>query len=161
MIGIPPPPFEERHTEKFYDERRIDMKKVAFMVVSLILAAALAGCGAELEAYDMADGDAVPSITSVVGEREVTGVQSSVSNGVTTKEYTYVSDTVYDDLLSYVRALMDEGWLVTQDIDLNVVPGSGELAAHSSEEGQVILVGFTYDDAGYVITVTKGKGTLE
>lgn len=143
------------------------MKKVAFMVVSLILAAALAGCGAalkdaaQLEAYDMADGDAVPSITSVVGEREVTGVQSSVSNGVTTKEYTYVSDTVYDDLLSYVRALMDEGWLVTQDIDLNVVPGSGELAAHSSEEGQVILVGFTYDDAGYVITVTKGKGTLE
>jgi len=143
------------------------MKKTACVIVLLILALALAGCGAalkeaaSLEAYDMAGGDEVPSITSVVGEREVKCVKTSVSGGITTKEYTYVSDTVYDDLLAYVRALIDEGWLVTQDIDLGVVPGSGELATHSSEEGQVILVDFTYDEAGYVIKITKGKGTLE
>lgn len=143
------------------------MKRAVFLAVSLMLALALTGCvavlkdTAALEAYDMAGGDAVPSINSVVGEREVKGVKSSVSNGVTTKEYTYVSDTVYDDLLAYVQALMDEGWLVTQDIDLNVVPGTGQLAAHSYEEEQVVLVDFSYDDAGYIIKVTKGKGTLE
>ena len=142
------------------------MKRTAYLIVLLTFALAFAGCSAlkeaaSLEAYDMAGGDEVPSITSVVGEREVTGVKSSVSGGVTTKEYTYVSDTVYDDLLAYVRALMDEGWLVTQDIDLGVVPGSGELATHSIEEGQVVLVDFTYDEAGYVIKIIKGKGTLE
>lgn len=142
------------------------MKKTACLIVLLTLVLAFAGCGvlkeaASLEAYDMAAGDEVPSITSVVGEREVKSVKTSVSNGVTTKEYTYVSDTVYDDLLAYITALMDEGWLVTQDIDLGVVPGSGELAAHSIEEGQVILMDFTYDDAGYFIKITKGKGTLE
>jgi len=143
------------------------MKKTACLTVLLILALALAGCGAalkdaaRLEVYDMAGGDEVPSITSVVGEREVTGVKSSVKSGVTTKEFTYVSDTVYDDLLAYITTIMDEGWLETQENELGEVPGSGELAIHSGEEGQVVLVDFTYDDAGYVIKITKGKGTLE
>jgi hypothetical protein len=145
------------------------MKKTACLMVSLlvVLALMLTGCGAaltnaaKLETYDMGSSDVIPSITSVVGEREVTGVESSTSNGVITKQYTYVSDTVYDDLLAYVQKLMDDGWLVTQNIDLNVVPGSGELATQSEDEGEVILVAFSYDDAGYVVKITKGKGTLE
>jgi hypothetical protein len=142
------------------------MKKATLVMVSLLLVLALAGCGAvltdaaKLQEYDVS-GDTIPSITSVVGEREVTGVESSTSNGVKSTQYTYVSDTVYDDLWAYVQQLMDDGWLVTKAIDLAVVPGSGELAAKSADEGKIVLLSFSYDDAGYIIKITKGKGTLE
>ena len=104
------------------------MKKNICIAISLLLMLTLllAGCGAaltnaaKLEQYDMGD-DVIISITSVVGEREVTSVAASTNNGIDSKQYTYASDMVYDDLLAYVTRLMDGGWLVTQAIDLNVV----------------------------------------
>jgi hypothetical protein len=146
------------------------MKKTIRFIPSLLLmtlfVSLLTGCGAaladaaKLTQYEIG-GDKIPSITSVVGEREVSGVESSTKNGVSSKQYTYTSDTVYDDLLAYVTRLMDDGWLVTQDIDLNVIPGSGELGKKSAEEGQILLVAFSYDQDGYAVNVTKGKGTIE
>ncbi|MCE5236398.1 MAG: hypothetical protein ABFC62_03830 [Clostridiaceae bacterium] len=140
------------------------MKKRVWIAGVLALAFMLSGCGAleaagKLEQYDMS-GDAIPSVTSVAGEREVTGVNAATNNGVVTKTYTYVSSTVYDDLWAYVQKLMDDGWLVTEDIDLNVVPGSGQLGMNSTEAGKILLVSFTYDSAGYVIELTKAKGTI-
>ncbi len=135
------------------------------MIFALILA--LSGCGAALKEasalkeYEMGK-DNVLSITSVIGEREVTGVESGINNGIVSKQYIYVSETVYDDLLAYVTALMDQGWLVTKDIDLNVVPGSGELGKKSAaDDGQILLLSFTYEESGYVIKIVKGEGTLE
>jgi hypothetical protein len=143
------------------------MKKTVLLAPALllILATLLTGCGAlkaasKLEEYKIGD-DRIPSITSQVGERDVTGVQSSTKNGIMTQEYTYASSSVYDDLLAYVSFLMDNGWLVTEDIDLNVVPGSGELGRKASEEGQIILLFFSYEDDEYTIRLTKGKGTIE
>lgn len=146
------------------------MKKEAYRIVSILLAAAfalsLAGCGAaltdaaKLSAYEVG-GESIPSITSVVGEREVTGVESSTDNGAVSKQYTYASASVYDDLWAYVQKLMEDGWLVTQDIDLAVVPGSGQLGKKASEEGQIILLSFAYEDGKYAVKVTKAKGTIE
>ncbi len=142
------------------------MKRVvcgAALLMALLFA--LTGCGAtlanagKLTEYEMS-GDKIPSITSVVGEREVTGVNTATDNGVKTKQYTYVSATVYDDLWAYVQRLMGDGWLVTQDIDLAVIPGTGQLGTHSIEEGQILLVSFSYDSTGYIIELTKGKGTI-
>jgi hypothetical protein len=144
------------------------MKKTVCWLVSLFLVfiLALTGCGAtlteaaNLEQYEMS-GDVIPSITSVVGEREVTGVEAATSNGVATRQYTYSSATVYDDLLAYVNKLLEDGWLVTQAIDLNIVPGSGELGMKSVDDGQILLVSLSYEDSKYVIKLTKGKGTIE
>lgn len=63
---------------------------------------------ANLTQYELGD-DFIPSITSVVGERKVTGVESSIDNGVVTKQYTYSSTSVYDDLWTYVQEFMDDG----------------------------------------------------
>ncbi|MGI6175669.1 MAG: hypothetical protein ACOYJC_05840 [Christensenellales bacterium] len=134
------------------------------MVLGFVLA--LAGCRAALEdaaklsEYEIG-GESVPSINSVAGEREVIGVESSTSNGVPSKQYTYASASVYDDLWAYVQKLMDEGWLVTQDINLKTVPGSGQLGRPALEEGQILLLSFTYEDGKYAIKVTKAKGTIE
>ncbi len=144
--------------------------KQARHIISVLLVSALllvcAGCGAalkeaaKLEAYELGS-ESVPSITAVVGEREVTGVESSTNNGIASRQYTYASASVYDDLWAYVQALMDDGWLVTQDIDLKTVPGSGQLGKKSAEDGQILLVSFSYEDAQYAIKVTKAKGTIE
>ena len=144
------------------------MRKTVYWIMSLLMVIAmmLTGCGAvladaaKLAQYELGD-DPIPSITSVVGEREVTGVESSTNNGIVNKQYMYSSASVYDDLLTYVQKLMDSGWLVTQDIDLDVVPGSGQLGKGSIEEGQILLISFSYDESGYIIEVTKGKGTIE
>lgn len=142
-------------------------KAVCFMMsLLMVLTMMLTGCGAALKDaanltnYELRD-DLIPSITSVVGERKVTGVESSIDNGAVTKQYTYSSASVYDDLWAYVQKLMDDGWLVTQDIDLNVIPGSGQLGKVSNEEGQILLVSFTYDDSGYIIKLIRGNGTIE
>lgn len=144
-------------------------KSVSRIIAALLLPAfalMLAGCGtalkeaARLSEYEIG-GESIPSITSLVGEREVTGVEASTNNGIASKQYTYVSSSVYDDLLAYVKLLMENGWLVTKDIDLNVVPGSGELGRKASEEGQILMVSFSYEEGKYAIKVTKGKGTIE
>jgi hypothetical protein len=145
------------------------MRKTVCTVVSVLLVfalvPALAGCGvlsnaAELEQYEIGE-DVIPSINSIVGEREVTGVESSTDNGVKVKQYTYASTSVFDDLLQFVTRLREEGWLVTQDIDLEVVPGAGELGKNSVDEGQIVLVDFSYDESGYTIKISKGEGTIE
>ena len=88
-------------------------------------------------------------------------MESSTDNGVASRQYTYASTSVYDDLWAYVQKLMDDGWLVTQDIDLKVIPGSGQLGRKASEEGQILLISFAYEDSKYAIKLTKTKGTIE
>jgi hypothetical protein len=145
------------------------MRKTVCTVVSVLLVfalvPALSGCGIladakKLEQYEM-DEDVIPSINSIVGEREVTGVETSTDNGVKVKQYTYASTSVFDDLLQFVTKLREDGWLVTRDIDLEVVPGTGELGKNSVDEGQIVLVDFSYDESGYTIKISKGEGTIE
>lgn len=145
------------------------MKKSVCIAVSVLfiftLVPVLAGCGilsnaAELEQYEMGS-DVIPSINSVVGEREVTGVETSTNNGIKVKQYSYSSTSVFDDLWAYASMLMEDGWLVTQDIDLNVVPGTGELGRNSVDEGQILLLFFSYEENGYTIRITKGEGTID
>ncbi len=144
------------------------MKRTVYWTISLLMAVALTltGCGAaltdagKLMQYELGE-DIIPSITAVVGEREVTGVESSIKNGVSSKQYTYSSASVYDDLWAYVQKLMDEGWLVTEDIDLKTVPGSGQLGKKSSDEGNILLLSFAYEDSKYAIKISKAKGTIE
>ena len=144
------------------------MKRTVYWTISLLMAVALTltGCGAaltdagKLMQYELGE-DIIPSITAVVSEREVTGVKTSTDNGVASKQYTYSSTSVYDDLWAYVQKLMDEGWLVTEDIDLKAVPGSGQLGKKASDEGHILLLSFAYEDGKYAIKISKAEGTIE
>lgn len=148
---------------------KMKMKKIVghFAVASIILAFGLAlmGClgalddASKTEVYEVG-GESIPSITSLVGERQATSASSSTTNGFPSVEYTYKSSSVYDDLLVYVSTLRDDGWMVTEDIDLDVTPGSGQLGKHSSEEGQILLLDFAYEEDEYTISVLKAEGTL-
>lgn len=138
--------------------------RIVAVLLVLIFAFMLSGCGilkkaAELSEYEVG-GESIPSITSVVGERKVTGVESKIENGVTMKQYTYESTSVFDDLWAYITKCREDGWLITEDIDLHVTPGSGQLGKESSDDGKILVIAFAYEDGKYAIKITKGDGTL-
>jgi hypothetical protein len=132
----------------------------------LMLALALPGCGAtladaaKLSEYEIGD-ETAPSISSVVGERQVTGVNTETNNGVVSVQYTYKSDSVTDDLIAYLSRLSEDGWLVTQDYDLTVAPGTAQLGKASSEEGKILILSVAYEDGVYAVKLSKLDGTIE
>lgn len=135
---------------------------VGIIVLALAASMALSGCSAaaKLQEYDF-DTDKIPTINSVVGERKVTGVETSTTNGVPQKQYTYESTTVRDDLIAYTSHLLDNGWLVTQDIDYDVTPGSAQLGKESVDSGKLLVLSIAYQDTHYAIKITKTEGTLD
>lgn len=140
-------------------------KKSFGIIGILLLVFLLASCSPmskaeKLENYEVEE-NLIPSITSVVGERKVVRVKTGTENGIRSKEYEYVSDDVFDDLFDYVLHLMNDGWTVTKDIDLNKIPGSGQFAKHAKEEGKIIMLDFDYDLSGYTVIITHGKGTID
>lgn len=144
------------------------MKRKIITVLSLILIAALflTACNtlsdaAKLTEYDFGT-DKVPTINSVIGtERKVTGVSSGTSNGIKYKEYTYQTDSTFDDLLAYVTALMnDYDWMAIEDYNLNDPTGTVKLAIESADSGKILIMTITYKANEYTIRIEKGDGTL-
>ena len=137
------------------------------LFVVFISALVFSGCGAiltdaaKLTEYEV-DGETVPSISSIVGEREVTAVDTETNNGVKSVQYTYKSTSVTDDLIAYLSKLQDEeGWLVTEDYDLTTVPGTAQMGKASEDEGQILILSVAYEDEAYAIKISKLEGTIE
>jgi len=143
------------------------MKKVGSIVsivIVVLLACMVGACGflkeaANLQEYDFGS-DKIPTINSQVGERTVTGVESGTSNGAHQKQYTYKSDSVFNDLMKYSQFLRDNGWIVTADYNLNSTPGSAQFAKESADEGKILIISIAYEADKYAVKITKGVGTL-
>ena len=115
---------------------------------------------AKLTEYDLS-GDKVASVNEVIGEaRKVTGVTSSTSNGVRQKQYTYESESVAKDLITYTTHLRNNGWIVTQSYDLNAGSGEAQLAKESTEAGKIFVLSIAFESNRYAIKLTKMEGQL-
>lgn len=139
-------------------------KVLGFILLTTFMVLLLSSCGAlsaaaKLEEYEIG-GETVKTVNSVVGERTVTGVETSTTNGVPQKQYTYESDSVFDDLLAYTQYLQNNDWIVSQDYDLSVTPGTAQLAKNSSEDGKVLVLAVAYEGDKYAIKLTKTEGTI-
>ena len=141
------------------------MKKLCSVLCALCLCL-LVGCGAmekasTLQDYEIGD-DSVVAVTGLVGKRTVTGVSTSASNGGNTKEYTYESSSAQDDVLAYVNELLyEQGYIATEDADLESASGTVNLAAKSpSDSSKIITVDIDYSASGYTVTLTRLTGTL-
>ncbi len=142
------------------------MKKLAAVLILACLAT-LYGCAAFNEATNLQEyevqGESIPTINAVVGERKVTGVGSSSSGDKVSKEYTYESPTVNADLKEYLGTLVNEiGFIaIDEDIDLDTVPGTAKLAAESpSDPSKLFVVQIDYTKNGYKVTVSRMAGSL-
>lgn len=101
--------------------------------------------------------DQVPAIKLVVGERKVSGVYFSSSNGVTTKTYKYSSDSSHEDVEHYLTYLSEKAGYLT------VGSETGEIIYYgidSVDEGKIILIKVDEDPFGYTVEIHKGEGVL-
>lgn len=100
--------------------------------------------------------DKVPSVTSVVGERTVTGVDTEDRNEFPSKQFAYQSNSVSDDLGQYIELLQEKGWTISgDDFNLEEPLGSVQFVKESVESGQILELFITYSENEYVIKVTK------
>lgn len=125
-----------------------------------IIAFMATGNTANAEEYKL-ENDTIKSIKAIVEKRQVVSVSTKTSNGITTKTIEYKSDNVQDDLLKYTEYLRnEEGFSLTKDMDLSVIPSTVELGKNSNDTGNLIMMTIDYNSFGYTITIQKGEGTL-
>ena len=133
---------------------------IALVGILLLVVNSSLSNAAKLQTYDFGS-DKIPSFNSVVGDRKVTGVSSgSSTNGVQQKEYTYEIQSRDDDLDAYFNALKAAGFLVLKPMDGNTLTGSMQLGIASADEGQIILIDLSWDNAKVSVSLTKGDGTI-
>ena len=140
------------------------MKRKNLAILSILLALTLltSACGAasKLTEYDFG-ADKIPSVNVVIGaERKVTGVSTGTSNGTQYKKYTYETDSVTQDLMSYLPSMMDSGWIPINDFNLNDSSGKAQLAIESADAGKIIVLTATFESGKYEISLEKFTGTL-
>ncbi len=145
------------------------MKKNILLSILVVLLAlsmtALPSCqvmddAAKLDAYEVG-GETVPSVKAVLGEeRKVTGVESSTTNGNPSKQYTYASDTVYEDMNAYLSYFLDNGWVVTESFNTDTIPGRAQFGKESSEAGKIVIVSVAFEENAYAVKITKSVGEL-
>ena len=139
------------------------MKKKSIVALSIILVTALlcaCGAAAALTEYDF-DTDKIPSVNAIIGaERKVTGVGKGIENGTQYKVYKYESDSMIEDLTTYLEYLTENGWTSTKDCNLNIGIGVAQLAMESADTGKILVLTVTFKIDGYEIRVQKGVGTL-
>ena len=142
------------------------MKRIVFACVALMLLFASACSAPKIEVppgdYEIG-GDIVPGIANLVGEKEQKDAPTTTTeNKILKKTYSYKSDSVTQDLFTYLFALMEQhGYVPTADFDLNNPTGTASIGIASKDEGNVILVGVMYDEEGYSLTLMKLEGVLE
>ena len=140
------------------------MKRKNIAILSLILIATLllSACGnaAKLTEYDFG-ADKIPSVNAVIGEeRKVIGVSTGTSNGTQYKEYTYATDSMFEDLAPYLTSLIESGWIPIVDYNLNDGTGKAQLAIESADAGKILIITVKFEAKKYEIRVEKGTGTL-
>jgi len=137
-------------------------KNPAILSLILILALLMSACSnaAKLTEYDFGT-DKIPSVNVVIGEeRKVTGVSVGTSNGTQYKEYIYATDTMFQDLATYLTSLMEDGWIAVNDYNLNDGTGKAQLAIESADAGKILVITVTFEANKYEILVEKAAGTL-
>jgi len=139
------------------------------LVTGGVIAAVLLAARSSLNKVTQADyytigTDRIPSVKKALGsERKVTGVNTSISNGVTTKTITFqVTGTQQNaDMLAYVNYLIkNDNFYALADADFSTASSTANLGRNSTESGQQLTVQVDYDTTGYTLTLVKQKGKV-
>ena len=135
---------------------------VGLVAVILVVALAATGGAAKKDYYTIG-GDKIPSVKLALGgERKVTGVNTSASNGVTMKEYRYSAPDVDQalEMSQYLTHLRGQGFLLLTDADFSAPEAWCKVGRNSEDSGYQVVVQIEYDAAGYVITIVKEAGSI-
>lgn len=115
---------------------------------------------ANAEFYTIGD-DKIPSITYIVGKREVSKITFDKEKNITTKIYEYVDiKNVQSDLDHYITELRNSNFVSTTSIDLTKEKGTISLACLSNDYDYIIIMDIVYDINSYTIKIKKGIGSI-
>ena len=135
---------------------------VAVVLIGAIVAGYfLLGGLKNVDNYEL-EGLRIKSVTSVVGDRKITGKESGVTNAGKFQKYTYKSDDSVADITAYfLDYLVDsEKFLLLTDFSSEQTSGTIEVGKNADTEGFIYLVKAKYDKDGYEITVSYDKGEV-
>jgi len=134
---------------------------VLMIVMVLILVSGSMSTAAKEDYYTIGN-DRVASVKLALGEvRTITGLGSSITNGVTKIEYKYqvLGNQQGNEMSKYVTYLVDQdGFSHAGDIDFSTPTGKGQVERPSVDDGYVVVMQFEYDKDGYTIIITRTKG---
>ncbi len=125
-------------------------------VIILIVTITITNKASKLQYYDV-EGDSIPSITNVIGERKVSGKSSKVSNSVLYKRYSYYGmDSAIEDIQKYINYLSEnDSFTIYSQLDSNVLSGQISLSKKSLKTGKDILLTIEYEVGRYTISIEK------
>lgn len=132
----------------------------AAVLMAILISCSLCACESKDSVYKFGK-DKLASITSVVGERTLTGTESEGKNEFPTMEYTYQSDSVVDDLSRYIQHLQEQGWTASgADYDLATPPGIAQFVKESVEQGWLMNLRIGFAEDQYTIRIAKIEATI-
>lgn len=140
------------------------MKTMRGWLLGVILVV-LTGCASSTAEEIEVNDDKIPSIYKVIGEKKITGTNSSIKNDVRTTEITYQKGSISEEeIVEYMTYLMDEEGFIptadTQEVDGNLV---NQLGAESVTDDHIVLVDVTAPkdfEGSVVITYRSGQGKI-
>jgi len=154
-------------------KNKIKLIIAATLILCMTLSFASCGLFEDKGTYEMGK-DSITSVKGVLGdlgERKMSGINLSTSNGVQTNSYTYTTDPNDEkqaaaDMTKYFQYLCDQGkdgFLSLVSFDLPLPDDGGidlRFAKNSVDEGKIILLEIKYDKKGYTLTFTKYEDVL-
>lgn len=109
------------------------------------------------DVYTMGE-DKIPSIKTVIGERKVKNISTTKNIGMTTKIYSFLSESTESDMYEYTKYLVEQlDYVITE---LGQQEEKTAYAKNSLENGSIIVITVDYTPFDFTITLQKGEGTL-
>lgn len=110
------------------------------------------------DVYTMGE-DKIPSIKTVIGERKVKNIATTKNIGMTTKIYSFLSESTESDMYEYTKYLVEQSDYVI--MKLGQQEEKIAYAKNSLESGSIIVITVDYTPFDFTITLQKGEGTLD
>ncbi|MGL4695789.1 hypothetical protein [Enterococcus larvae] len=140
------------------------MKKKWIWLLGIMLVV-VAGCASSTAEEIEINDDKIPSVYKVLGEKKITGTNSSIKDDVRTTELTYKSGSISEEeLVEYMTYLIEEeGFIPTIDTKEEDGKLTNQLGAESVTDEHIVLIDLTCStdfEGSTVITYRSGPGQI-
>ena len=105
------------------------------------------------------DGESVTAIDAVIGVRAILRTDSDTMGRKPFSQVYYATDTLLDDLQSYLNFLIDNGWALAR-IEGDMENGTLQLATESNVGGHLLLITIQYMADQYSVRLDRAPATL-
>ena len=160
------------------DRLAATFKRVATFIVIIVIIFAAASCFVTIRntignsrrstatralSYSMG-ADSIPSVASVLGERQAQTAQTSRSGSwpfpLVERNYVYTSTRSLDDMTQYMRYLQENDYVLSADERTPDMDKTVRLAALSKDDGYIVVIRLSCRPGSFSVDIWKGERDL-